>query len=125
MTSTPILDFLSKKLPVSRLQRDLTDSTLLRNLGDIFGHILIGYKSTLKGLSKIEIDADSICKRIDAHPEIMGETIQTILRKHGYQNSYELVKKFTRTTGEKNMSEFIQKLDIPKSIKEEICNLLY
>jgi adenylosuccinate lyase len=119
------LDFLSKKLPVSRLQRDLTDSTLLRNLGDIFGHILIGYKSASKGLSKIEIDADSICKKLDEHPEIMGETIQTILRKHGYQNSYELVKKFTRTTGTKNMNKFIQNLDIPTSIKEEICNLLW
>jgi len=118
------LDFLSNKLPISRLQRDLTDSTLLRNLGDIFGHILIGYKSTLKGLSKIEIDDGSICKKIDECPEIKGEIIQTILRKHGYQNSYELVKKFTRTTGTKNMNEFIQNLDIPNSIKEEICNLI-
>ena len=115
--------FFSEKLPLSRLQRDLTDSTVLRNIGVPLGHTIIALKSTLKGLSKLLVNKDKILKDLDENWSVIAEGIQTILRREGYPNAYEVLKDLTRTnekiTKEK-ISDFINKLDISNSIKKEL-----
>ena len=92
-----VFEFLSSKLPISRLQRDLTDSTVLRNIGVPFGHSLIGLKSTLKGLGKLLVNTTKIEDDLNANWAVVAEAIQTILRKEGYPNPYEALKELTRT----------------------------
>lgn len=86
----------SKKLPVSRMQRDLTDSTVMRNVGVAFGYTLLGFKSLLKGMSKVEVSKEVLSAELDSHWEILGEPVQMVLRKYGVKNAYELLKEMTR-----------------------------
>jgi len=118
-----IFEHLSAKLPVSRLQRDLTDSTVLRNVGVPFGHTLIGFKSTLKGLGKLLLNASKFEQDLDNNWAVVAEAIQTILRRENYPNPYEALKGLTRTNEaitEQSISSFIDSLDVNDSIKTEL-----
>tara|TARA_S200000501_G_scaffold321761_1_gene317363 strand:+ start:320 stop:1663 length:1344 start_codon:yes stop_codon:yes gene_type:complete len=118
-----IFEFLSGKLPVSRLQRDLTDSTVLRNIGVPFGHTLIAIKSTIKGLEKLVVNSTKIENDLNSNWSVIAEAIQTILRKEGYPNPYEALKDLTRTNSEINreiIQLFIEKLDIEDSVKSKL-----
>ena len=118
-----LLEHLSAKLPISRLQRDLTDSTVLRNVGVPFGHILIALQSTLKGLNKLLLNEDKIRQDLQDHWAVVAEAIQTILRREGYPNPYEALKALTRTntaiTAE-TISSFIDTLDVSEEVKTEL-----
>ncbi|MFH1375799.1 MAG: adenylosuccinate lyase [Patescibacteria group bacterium] len=120
-----LLDFLSNKLPISRLQRDLTDSTVQRNLGVAFGHSLLGWKSLLKGISKLEVNKQKLRDDLNANPEVLAEAIQTVLRKNGDSGAYEKLKSLTR--GEKltleKVQEFVDGLDLPKNEKRRLLEL--
>ena len=117
------LEHLSAKLPISRLQRDLTDSTVLRNVGVPFGHILIALQSTLKGLNKLLLNEDKIRQDLQDHWAVVAEAIQTILRREGYPNPYEALKALTRTntaiTAE-TISSFIDTLEVSEDVKAEL-----
>jgi len=118
-----LLEHLSAKLPISRLQRDLTDSTVLRNVGVPFGHILIALQSTLKGLNKLLLNEDKIREDLQDHWAVVAEAIQTILRREGYPNPYEALKALTRTntaiTAE-TISNFIDTLEVGEDVKAEL-----
>ena len=118
-----LLEHLSAKLPISRLQRDLTDSTVLRNVGVPFGHILIALQSTLKGLNKLLLNEDKIRQDLQDHWAVVAEAIQTILRREGYPNPYEALKALTRTntaiTAE-TISSFIDTLQVSEDVKAEL-----
>ena len=118
-----LLEHLSAKLPISRLQRDLTDSTVLRNVGVPFGHILIALQSTLKGLNKLLLNEDKIREDLQDHWAVVAEAIQTILRREGYPNPYEALKALTRTntaiTAE-TISSFIDTLEVNEDVKAEL-----
>ena len=118
-----LLEHLSAKLPISRLQRDLTDSTVLRNVGVPFGHILIALQSTLKGLNKLLLNEDKIREDLQDHWAVVAEAIQTILRREGYPNPYEALKTLTRTntaiTAE-TISNFIDTLEVNEDVKAEL-----
>ena len=118
-----LLHHLSSKLPVSRLQRDLTDSTVTRNIGTPLAHILIAIKSLLKGFDKLLLNEDKIAADLENNWAVVAEAIQTILRRENYPNPYEALKELTRTnekiTGEK-ISLFINGLDVGDNIKEEL-----
>ena len=121
-----LFTFFSSKLPISRLQRDLTDSTVLRNIGVPFGHTLIGFKSTLKGLNKLLINQEKIDYDLDNNWAVVAEAIQTILRREGYPNPYEALKELTRTNqviNQKAISKFIDSLEIKEDVKEELKNI--
>ena len=116
-------DFFSNKLTKSRLQRDLSDSTVLRNIGVPFGHTLISFDSILKGLNKIYVNEVKINKDLDDNWIVVSEAIQTILRREGFSNPYEIMKDLTRSNqkiDKDSLHEFIDKLDIDKSIKNEL-----
>jgi adenylosuccinate lyase len=118
-----ILEHLAAKLPVSRLQRDLTDSTVLRNAGVPFAHMVIAIESTLKGLNKLLLNEAAIEKDLDNTWAVVAEGIQTILRREGYPKPYEALKALTRTNSaitEKSIKEFIETLDVCESVKEEL-----
>ena len=118
-----ILSHLSQKLPVSRLQRDLTDSTVLRNIGVPLGHTLIAIQSTLKGLRKLVLNESAINADLDNCWPVCAEGIQTILRREGYPNPYETLKALTRTNAaitEDTIRGFIEGLDMNESVKEEL-----
>lgn len=118
-----VFEHLSAKLPISRLQRDLTDSTVLRNVGVPFAHTLIGFKSTLKGLNKLVLNAPKFAEDLENNWAVVAEAIQTILRREGYPNPYEALKGLTRTNekiNQKTMSDFIETLDISDAIKSEL-----
>ena len=115
--------FFSENLPISRLQRDLTDSTILRNIGVPLGHTIIALKSTLKGLSKLIVNKDEILNDLDKNWIVISEGIQTILRREGYPNAYEALKKLTRTNKKitkENISSFIKSLKVSNSVKKEL-----
>ena len=120
--SSALLDFLSNKLPVSRLQRDLSDSTVLRNIPVAFGHALVAYESLLKGLSKIAFNKVAARAELVAHPEVLAEAIQTILRAYGCENAYELLRDFTRgrVLTASALTDFIDGLEIPVSVKMQL-----
>ncbi len=120
--SSTLLDFLSNKLPVSRLQRDLSDSTVLRNIPVAFGHALVAYESLLKGLGKIAFNRGAARAELAAHPEVLAEAIQTILRAYGCENAYELLRDFTRgrTLTVLALTDFIDGLEIPASVKMQL-----
>ena len=111
------------KLPISRLQRDLTDSTVLRNIGVPFGHTLIAFESIFKGLKKLEVNTIRIENDLNSNWAVVAEAIQTILRKEGYPNPYEALKELTRTNSKINR-EAIQKFIETLNIKEEIKSKL-
>ena len=118
-----IFDFLSNKLPKSRLQRDLSDSTVLRNIGVPFGHSLISFESILKGLNKIYVNEDKINKDIEENWIVVSEAIQTILRREGYSNPYEIMKELTRDNqkiDKDSLHKFIDDLKIDDTIKKEL-----
>jgi len=121
--SNAILQFLAQKLPVSRLQRDLTDSTVLRNFGVPMGHAIIAIQSTLKGLRKLILNEEKLQEDLDNTWAVVAEAIQTILRREAYPNPYEALKALTRTNQkmtEQTIHEFIQGLDVSDDIKEEL-----
>jgi adenylosuccinate lyase len=118
-----VLNFFSTKLPISRLQRDLTDSTVLRNIGVPFGHILIAFKSMVKGVKKLNVNREKISSDLEDNWSIVAEAIQTILRREKYPNPYEALKTLTRTgqvIDKAAMHNFIDQLDIDVSIKDEL-----
>ena len=118
-----ILDHLSMKLPISRLQRDLTDSTVLRNIGVPMAHTLIAFQSTLKGLSKLLLNESAIYRDLDNMWSVVAEGIQTILRREGYPKPYETLKALTRTNGiinEESIQAFIETLDVSEDVKDEL-----
>ncbi|REL29464.1 adenylosuccinate lyase [Thalassotalea euphylliae] len=116
---------LAQKLPVSRWQRDLTDSTVLRNLGVGFGHALIAYAATLKGISKLEVNEKSLADELDQNWELLAEPIQTVMRRYGIEKPYEKLKELTRgkRVNAEVMREFVANLDMPEAAKAELAEL--
>jgi len=118
-----IFEHLSGKLPISRLQRDLTDSTVLRNIGVPMAHTLIGFKSTLVGLNKLLLNESKIAEDLEQNWAVVAEAIQTILRREGYPNPYEALKSLTRTNEkitQSSISNFIDTLEVSNVIKNEL-----
>ena len=118
-----LLDHLASKLPISRLQRDLTDSTVLRNLGVPLGHSLIAMNATRKGLSKLVLNQESMSNDLEANWAVVAEGVQTVLRREKYPEPYEALKALTRTHGtitQTVMAEFIDSLDVPDEVKAEL-----
>jgi len=117
-----LLGHLAHKLPISRWQRDLTDSTVLRNLGVGFAHTSIALQSTLRGIAKLEADTDRLAADLDANWEVLAEPIQTVMRRYGVEKPYEKLKELTRgqRTGREEMSRFIDSLDIPDDEKSRL-----
>lgn len=120
-----ILNHLAEKLPISRWQRDLTDSTVLRNLGVGIAHGLIAYRSTLKGLTKLELNAEALRSDLDNSWEVLAEPIQTIMRKHGIPEPYEKLKELTRgaVLDRKAIEEIVAGLDISETAKQQMLAL--
>lgn len=121
-----IFEHLSAKLPLSRLQRDLTDSTVLRNIGVPFGHTIIGFLSTLKGLHKLLLNKDKFAEDLENNWAVVAEAIQTILRREAYPNPYEALKGLTRTNEKINrqsIAKFIDTLEVSDTIKSELKNI--
>ena len=121
-----IYDHLSSKLPISRLQRDLTDSTVLRNVGVPLAHTIIAFKSLLKGLGKLILNEEKIKEELDNNWAVVAEAIQTILRRESFPNPYEALKELTRTNSkitQESMTEFINNLKIEDSVKEEMLKI--
>jgi adenylosuccinate lyase len=117
-----LLEFFSRKLPISRLQRDLSDSTVQRNIGTAFGYSLLSYQRILRGLSRITVNRDKLQRDIQQHPEVLAEAIQTILRREGYPEPYETLKKLTRghTPTQDDLHTFIDSLDLAPAVREEL-----
>jgi adenylosuccinate lyase len=118
-----LFEHLSAKLPVSRLQRDLTDSTVLRNVGVPFAHTLVAFQSTLKGLNKLVLNAQKFEEDLENNWAVVAEAIQTILRREGYPNPYEALKGLTRTNEKINqtsIASFIETLEVSDTIKKEL-----
>ena len=121
--SNALLQFLAAKLPVSRLQRDLTDSTVLRNVGVPFGHTVIAIESTLKGLRKLILNEQRLRADLDDNWAVVAEAIQTILRREAYPNPYEALKQLTRTNQkmtEQTIHDFVRTLDVDDEIKNQL-----
>ena len=117
-----LLEHFAAKLPVSRWQRDLTDSTVLRALGTAFGHALVGHDALLRGLGKLGANPDRLAVDLDASWEVLAEAVQTVMRRHGLPNPYEQLKALTRGQGinAASMREFIQSLDLPEAERERL-----
>ncbi|MBT70925.1 MAG: adenylosuccinate lyase [Gammaproteobacteria bacterium] len=120
-----VLNHLAAKLPISRWQRDLTDSTVLRNIGVSFAYGLIAYRSTIKGLNKLELNPAAIDKDIDSCWEILAEPIQTVMRRYGVEQAYEKLKELTRGKGisQAAIQDFVNALDIPESARQQLLEL--
>ncbi|MBR6262430.1 MAG: adenylosuccinate lyase [Prevotella sp.] len=121
--SNALLQFLAAKLPVSRLQRDLTDSTVLRNVGVPFGHTVIAIESTLKGLRKLILNEQRLNQDLEDNWAVVAEAIQTILRREGYPNPYEALKQLTRTNTkmtEQTIHDFVESLEVGQDVKEQL-----
>ena len=123
--SNALLNHLATKLPVSRMQRDLSDSTVLRNQGVALGHSLLGIKNILNGLKRIQVDKIQMNNELDSHWEILAEAIQTVLRKNGKDDAYEKLKELTRghSINQKTLRIFIESLDISKRDKKTLLSL--
>jgi adenylosuccinate lyase len=118
-----LFEHLSAKLPISRLQRDLTDSTVLRNVGVPLAHTLIAYKSLLKGLEKLILNTEAIEQDLENNWAVVAEAIQTVLRREGYPKPYEALKELTRTNThitKNSISEFIDTLAVSDIVKKEL-----
>jgi len=115
-----VLRHMAEKLPVSRMQRDLTDSTVLRNIGVAFGYTLLAYDSCLRGLNKLEVNAAKLESDLDANWEVLAEPVQTVMRRYGIENPYEQLKELTRGKGitREALREFIGTLAVPQEAKE-------
>lgn len=120
-----VLAHLAEKLPVSRWQRDLTDSTVLRNMGVGFGYSLLAYTSTLKGISKLEVNAAKLAEDLDNSWEVLAEPIQTVMRRYGIPEPYEKLKALTRGQAitKEILQEFVATLDLPKDVIAELQEL--
>ncbi|MFA5297204.1 MAG: adenylosuccinate lyase [Lutibacter sp.] len=121
-----LFEHLSAKLPLSRLQRDLTDSTVLRNIGVPFAHTIIAFNSTLKGLGKLIINKEKFAEDLENNWAVVAEAIQTILRREAYPNPYEALKGLTRTNEkitQKSMADFIDGLEVSNEIKKELKSI--
>ncbi|WP_445766879.1 adenylosuccinate lyase [Rheinheimera sp.] len=120
-----LFNHLSAKLPVSRWQRDLTDSTVLRNLGMGFGYTLIAYQATLKGISKLEVNAANLLSELDANWELLAEPVQTVMRKYAIEQPYEKLKELTRgkRITQADLHLFIDKLELPLEVKAQLKQL--
>ena len=124
------LEMLTRKLPISRLQRDLTDSTVLRNFGTYIGYSIVAYKNILKGLNKLQPNIDVIVRDLESHPEILGEGVQTILRKYGVPDGYNIIKNCSQNVNFESVEHFLSVvvnhlsgLDIPQEALDEIRNI--
>ena len=120
-----LLSHFADKLPVSRLQRDLTDSTVLRNIGVAVGHSVLSFKSLSAGLAKIELDAGRLAEDLDRAWEVLGEAVQTVMRAHGIPDAYDKLKDFTRgrPIDERSMREFVASLALPAEEKARLMKL--
>ncbi|MGQ0443470.1 MAG: adenylosuccinate lyase, partial [Methylophilaceae bacterium] len=121
-----VLRHMAEKLPVSRWQRDLTDSTVLRNMGVAFGYTLLGYDSCLRGLNKLEVNAAKLAEDLDNSWEVLAEPIQTVMRRYGLSNPYEQLKELTRGKGVINkasLHSFISGLKIPAEAKQSLLEM--
>ena len=120
-----IFEHLSQKLPVSRWQRDLTDSTVLRNMGVGIAHTLIAFDSCNKGLSKLDVNRDAIKHELDNAWEVLAEPVQTVMRRYGIENAYEQLKTLTRgqTINQESLHAFIEQLDLPTRVKSDLKKL--
>jgi len=120
-----VLRHFAEKLPVSRWQRDLTDSTVLRNLGVGFGYALVGYESCLRGLRKLEINEAAIGRDLDGAWEVLAEPVQTVMRRYGVKDSYEQLKTLTRGQGitRETLHEFVRGLAIPAEARDMLLAL--
>lgn len=121
-----IFEHLAAKLPISRLQRDLTDSTVLRNIGVPFAHTIIAFKSTLKGLNKLVLNEAAIHSDLEDNWVVVAEALQTILRREGYPNPYEALKELTRVSGPVNaetIATFVNQLNISPELKQELTRI--
>jgi adenylosuccinate lyase len=120
-----LLEHFAAKLPISRWQRDLTDSTVLRALGTAFGHALIGYDALLRGLNKLSANPERLAADLDAAWEVLAEAVQTVMRRHGLPNPYEQLKALTRGHGidEASMRAFIASLDLPADAKQRLLEM--
>ncbi|MBY6063107.1 adenylosuccinate lyase [Pseudidiomarina sediminum] len=117
-----VMQHLASKLPVSRWQRDLTDSTVLRNLGVGFAYALIAYQATLKGISKLEVNNDNLLRELDQNWELLAEPIQTVMRRYGIEKPYEKLKELTRgkRVNQAALADFIDGLALPETVKAEL-----
>ena len=117
-----VMSHLAQKLPISRWQRDLTDSTVLRNLGVGIAHAVIAYHASLKGLSKLEVNADVLSKELDANWELLAEPVQTVMRRYGIEKPYEKLKELTRgkRITPSDLAAFIDALELPQAAKDEM-----
>ena len=113
------------KLPISRWQRDLTDSTVQRTLGVAFGHSTIAYQATLKGISKLEVNEQSLLDELNSNWELLAEPIQTVMRRYGIENPYEKLKELTRgkRVTQEDMAVFIDGLELPDAEKARLKEL--
>ena len=121
-----VLRHMAEKLPISRWQRDLTDSTVLRNMGVAFGYTLLGYDSCLRGLNKLEANFEKLAADLDASWEVLAEPIQTVMRRYGIENPYEQLKELTRGKGginKQSLHTFIQDLKIPADAKQLLLQM--
>ncbi len=120
-----ILRHLAEKLPISRWQRDLTDSTVLRNMGVAFGYTLLGYDSCLRGLNKLEINPVKLAEDLDNSWEVLAEPIQTVMRRYGYENPYDTLKEYTRgkAISKESLQSLITELKIPAEAKQYLMDL--
>ena len=121
-----VLRHMAEKLPISRWQRDLTDSTVLRNMGVAFGYTLLGYDSCLRGLNKLEINPEKLAQDLDSSWEVLAEPIQTVMRRYGIENPYEQLKELTRGKGGINkvsLHTFISGLNIPADAKQALLEM--
>jgi len=116
---------MAAKLPVSRWQRDLTDSTVLRNMGVGFGYSLIAYQSTLKGVSKLQLDRAALLADLDDSWEVLAEAIQTVMRRHGIEQPYEKLKELTRGAdmSRETIQAFVATLELPEEARQQLLAL--
>ena len=121
-----LFEHLSAKLPISRLQRDLTDSTVLRNIGVPIGHTIIAFEATLKGLNKLLLNESKFAEDLEKNWAVVAEAIQTILRREGYPNPYEALKGLTRTNevmNKETIHNFIATLQVSEVVKTELLQI--
>lgn len=120
-----LLAHLAEKLPISRWQRDLTDSTVLRSMGTAFGHTLIAYRSLAQGLTKLDLNKAALQADLDANWALLAEPIQTVMRRYGIENPYEKLKELTRgqTINEQSIKAFVNDLDLPAAVKQQLLAL--
>lgn len=120
-----LFDHLASKLPISRWQRDLTDSTVLRNLGVGVAHSLIAYHSCLRGISKLELNSEILNRDLDENLEVLGEAVQTVMRRYGIEKPYEKLKELTRgkRITPEDLQQFIDSLELPDGAKQELRQL--